>query len=475
MKPLPRMTRKYRVGAQGLFFDYYSGMPPDLKESKHQWYQQVLDVIRENFDVIDGGLMCCVAAARESASQLAEENIDVLLLIPMMAAKADVGMESVRTAGAALVIWNTHESVSLPPGYDAAALVSHSGNVGTLALTNALLREGKRFLLTTGHWQDVSARAQVTQQLHSAALATSLSRLRLGMIGEPFEGMLDVRLDDDVLAHNGLNSTSTIPVAVLQKTFAEVPDNVLLEEMACMKKSFSCERLTSDSLHASARLALALESVVKSNQLDGGAVNCHSAGWREDPRLGVLGCYAVSRLTAQGIPFACTGDLCTGLAMVIAKRLSGTAFYCEVDLLDYATGQALLSNSGEMDWSYSAVEREELVPHSFYSTANGVSAVVNGTLKHGPATLLALTPLPGRRIRLIAALGQVLDRKAEALEISNCLFRFDRTPLHRAFSDWCRAGANHHAVLMQGHHAETLQQIAELRDWGFIAIEENRG
>jgi L-arabinose isomerase len=158
--------------------------------------------------------------------------------------------------------------------------------------------------------------------------------------------------------------------------------------------------------------------------------------------------------------------------MVIADRVSGTAFYCEIDLLDYENGEALLSNSGEMDYRYSAVDREKLVPHSFYCTAAGVSAVTNGTLRIGSATLLALTPLPDGRIRLIAASGRVLDKKADNLPVSNCVFKFDRAPISRAFEEWCLAGANHHAVLMEGSHLKALKQIAELRGCEFIAVEE---
>jgi L-arabinose isomerase len=469
------MTHKYRLGIEGLFFEYFSGMPPDFRQQKTQWYQEVLGLLSEDFDVIDGGLVDSVSGARESAGRLAAQNIDVLLLIPMMAAKADIGVESSRLAGASLVIWNAHESISLPAGYDSAALVSHSGNVGTLALTNALMREGRRFLLTTGHWQDSGVRSQIIGQLRSAGVATSLRRLQLGIIGEPFEGMLDIRLDDDVLLHNGLNSAKSIPTFAIQKAFAEVSDEALSNEVSCMERTFSCERLSENALRASGRLALALEKVVVSNQLDGGAVNCHSAGWRDDPKLGVLGCYAVSRLAARGIPFACTGDLCTGLAMAIAERLSGTAFYCEIDLLDYASDEALLSNSGEMDYRYSAMDREELVPHSFYSAAAGVCVVTSGTLKSGPATLLALTPLSDRHIRVIAASGRVLDRKAKDLAVSNCVFKFDRAPINLAFEEWCLAGANHHAVLMEGRHLRALKQIAELREWEFIAIDEKCG
>lgn len=469
------MTKKFRLGIQGLFFEYYSGMPPDFKQSKHKWYREVLELLRDHFDVIDGGLVDSVSGARESMGLLTAQNIDVLLLIPMMAVKADVGVESSRLAGVSLVVWNAHESFTLPPEYDAAALVNHSGNVGTLALTNALLREGRRFLLTTGHWQDSAARARVVEQLRSAAVATSLDRVQLGVIGEPFGGMLDVSLDDDVLLRNGLKGAISVPTSKVQRTFAGISDSALSNEVNCMKSTFFCERLSDDALRASARLALALEEVVESNHLDGGAVNCHCAGWREDPKLGVLGCYAVSRLTARGVPFACTGDLCTGLAMAIAERLSGTAFYCEIDLLDYASDEVLLANSGEMDFRYSAVNKEELVPHSFYCTAAGVSVVASGTLKNGPATLLALTPLPDKRIRAIVAPGRVLDRKAKDLMVSNCVFKFDRAPISRAFEEWCLAGANHHAVLMKGAHSRALRQIAELREWEFIGVEEKCG
>ncbi len=93
------MTDKYRLGVQGLFFDYYSGMPPGFGQHKNQWYREILGFLSEHFVVIDGGLVDGVAAARESAGHLAALNIDVLLLIPMMAVKADVGVEPSRFAG----------------------------------------------------------------------------------------------------------------------------------------------------------------------------------------------------------------------------------------------------------------------------------------------------------------------------------------------------------------------------------------
>lgn len=450
-------------------------MPAGIRQQKDQWRREILAFLRESFEVVDGGLVDTAASAGESAGRLAAENIDALLLIPMMAVKAEVGVASSRLIDASLVVWNAHESSSLPSGYDAAALVGHSGNVGTLALTNALLREGRRFLLTTSHWQDRRARAQLVEQLSSACVATSLSRIRLATIGGPFPGMLDIGLDDDVLRSCGLNPAEPVPVSLVREEFARVPDDALSAEVISMKATFSCGGLSDDALRRSARLALALEELTQSRGLDGGAVNCHCAGWREDPKLGVLGCYAVSRLTSRGVPFACTGDMCTGLAMVIANRLSGTAFYCEVDLLDYQNGEALLSNSGEMDYRYSAAGKEELAPHSFYHAAAGVSAVASGTVRPGPATLLALTPVASGRLRLIAAPGEVVDRKAKDLPVSNCVFKFDRAPVSRAFDEWCAAGANHHAALMEGRRVESLRRIAELRSWELIAVEETGG
>ena len=152
----------------------------------------------------------------------------------------------------------------------------------------SLLREGRRFLLTTGHWQESGVRSK-SSAASLPGVATSIRRLQLGIIGKPFEGMLDIRLDDDVLLHNGLNSAKSIPTFPVQKAFAEVSDEALSNEVSCMKRTFSCERLSENALGVG-RLALALEKVVVSNQLDGGAVNCHSAGWRDNPKLGVLRC-----------------------------------------------------------------------------------------------------------------------------------------------------------------------------------------
>ena len=462
--------RRVRIGVEALFFDYYSGLPRDFRKTKEAWYQETLQSLKPGFDIVDGGLVDSVQSARESAQRLKSHNIEALLILPTMAVTSEVGLESARICNVPLVIWNTHECDQLPAHYGVEDLVRHSSNVGTLALCNALLRDDKRFLMTTGLPQRANVKAEVAMHLRAASLSGLLSTLQMGLIGEAFPGMVDANLSDDILRQNNLQPTQLVPMRILQNSFAEISENKVAEEVKRMKESYSCSQLTDTSLTKSARLALALEQLSNAYGLNGGAVNCHAKEWRMNPELGVLGCYAVSRLTTMGIPFACTGDLCTGLAMILAKRLGGTAFYCEVDLLDYRRGQVLLSNSGEMDFEYSRLQKEQLTAHSFYDTAAGTSVVVSGTLQEGEATLLALTPLPSSRLRLIAALGRVQSRKAKRLPISNCVFRFERQPIERAFDEWCLGGANHHAVLIKGNLTHALKSVAYLRNWEFQEI-----
>jgi L-arabinose isomerase len=212
----------------------------------------------------------------------------------------------------------------------------------------------------------------------------------------------------------------------LQKAYREVCEadvDRLLGHLSAQKW-----RIIEDwpELRASVRLAVTLEGLCRIHAADGGAVNCHGPLFRENSATGIVACLGVSLLSAEGRPFACTGDLPAALALRIGKELTGSALYCEYYAREGDSGLILIAAGGEGDTTISQADAPiEVYPNRHYPGLNGCGACVKFRLRPGPATILSFSPTSGGW-RLIWATGDVIESYFPGMTGPNALFRFSQ-------------------------------------------------
>jgi L-arabinose isomerase len=219
-----------------------------------------------------------------------------------------------------------------------------------------------------------------------------------------------------------------------------------------------------ESLERSLRVALALEDVVRAHDLDGGAFNCHVPQFRFGHEIGISPCWGLGRLTTQGMPFTCTGDILTAVAMLVTKRLGGAALYHEIEAIDYATGEVVIANSGEHDLAWlTPGATPRLRRNGWFCGTDprcGVCAVLEPP--PGPATLVGFTPHPDARagFRLVAARGELTTRTFPATGTANGAFRFRDGSVEEAWARWARSGVNHHSSATPGDLSGAVTALA---------------
>jgi hypothetical protein len=211
-------------------------------------------------------------------------------------------------------------------------------------------------------------------------------------------------------------------------------------------------------LGRSARFAAALETLDGRLGVDAGAMNCHVPEIRLGDEPGIAPCFALGRETSRGVPWTCSGDVVTAVAMLTLKLLAGSALYHEIEALDHATGEALLANSGEHDLAL-AGERPQLVGNPWWQ-----GACARFTLPAGPATLVAFTPHADEPsgFRFVVAVGEFTGRRLPGTGTVNGALRFaGDEPVAATWERWARAGVNHHSAAARGHHAAGVRAVAD--------------
>jgi L-arabinose isomerase len=464
------MTGNLRIGYLPLYVSYYESVRPQFLVEKTAVARRCADVLSGYGEVIwDGTLIADLETAHAAGVRLANEAPDCLVVLPTIAVFGAIPWAAIRHNTAPVMIWNAQQIETVRPGYDMVEIVRNTGQIGTQALANTLLREGRWFRVVAA-WEEGAATAKQLSRWFAVLRAVKTLRgARLLSIGEPFPLMTDILLDECALKEWLGASVMRISEAELVREYEAVSqDRVEAHKNACRDR-IEWEAITPDEFDRSVRLSEAVSTLVTKSDTAGGTLNCHGVCLRNSS-IGVTACYSLGVQNRHGRPFTCTGDLPTALALLALKTLTGAAMYTEVQVMDEARRAIVIANSGEGE---DGVCRKGSVVrvrgNTNFSGLHGRGASFAYPLEPGPATIVSFTPAPGGW-RLIAAEGEILEEAMPDVGALTGFFRFRNGDLHTCYRRWLEAGAVHHAATTLGHWSGELETLSDLLGMQFLGV-----
>lgn len=471
LPPLPDRAPPARIAVLSGWMLYYEPhMPEGFRAERLAWLERIAAMLAPLGQAQSFGLAMDEASGEAIARALAAWAPDAVVIAPAM----PMPPAFLRRALAPLprvpvVFWTANHLTTLPPDYDSVAHLANSGGVGLAMIGNLLAREGRVPRVVPGRWDDPAAQAALRAAARAAAAAGRAARARVGVLGTPLDGYDNVVVDPQLLAA-GLGATLVpVPLAEWEETVATVP----AAEARRVAEALRARAAITEGadFDRACRLAAALEAVADRHRLDCGTLNSHLDFGSRNPRIGLTGSLATSWLSSTGRPFTDTGDTVTALAMLIGRRLAGSAVYTELNTLDYGADAILLANTGEADLA--AAERAWVLPAGSLTGKTQAGAIVDAAFRTGPAAILGFTPhgLAPRGLRLIAFPGAVIDRPELALRVPHHRFRPAALPAPEGFARWIEAGATHHAALCLGEGlAGAAAEVARHLGIGFAEV-----
>lgn len=449
--------------------------PPGFRAARLALAGRVADGLSDAFEPVAVVDLASVEDGRATAAKLAGTRVDAVLVLQTMAVPPAYTLALLEALpGVPVVLWALHESGAVGSDFDHGSITTGGATVGAPMLSNMLARTERPFELVLGTVSEPAVLARVREALRIAAVARGLRRARLGRVGNPVEGYLHVTVPDEELqAAIGIESVHIDPDEVIQRYRAVEPAAERdLEAEVRAGWSFEDDPTEGESLGRSLRMALALEALVADHGLDCGAFNCHVPQFRFGDEIGIAPCWGLGRLTSMGVPWTCTGDVLTAVAMLTTKRLGGAALYHEIEAIDYESGEVVIANSGEHDLAWSAPgERPRLRRNGWFCGIDprcGVCAVLEPPA--GPATLVGFTPHPRALggFRYAVARGELTARRFPVTGTPNGAFRFASGRVEEAWARWASTGVNHHASATPGDLSGAVVGVA--RQLGIEAL-----
>ncbi len=475
MKVPRRKKRTANVGIFGVGFHSYwpqfDGLLDELKRKLNVFVERVRD---REVKVKDFGIVDDAKSAYDLLPKLKAADLDLVFCDMLTYATSATFAAIVRGLDVPIVL------VALQPlralDYSQASTYMQLCNDDLCSVpefTGVAIRMGKKpppVILGTLD-DDTVADAEIAEWCNIAMVLHDLKRARIGHFGHPIEHMLDMQTDQTALtAAFGCHIVQTEADELLESQSAVTDEEIEAKKVEILnlfdtpdpKSDPITEKLTDEDLLAAARVAVALDKFVDTHDLDGLAY--YYEGQEGSPLRQLVTNLIVgnSLLTAAGFPMCGESDLKTCIAMLIMDRLDIGGSFAEFHPIDFNEGFVLVGHDGPHHINI-AEGKPVLRSLSKYHGKPGSGASVEFKIKEGPITMLSIGVTTGGEFKFVLSEGRSVFGPIPPTGNTNTRGFFEpdvRTFLKR----WVAEGPTHHFALAIGHHARTIEKIADILD-----------
>jgi L-arabinose isomerase len=467
-----RKRSRPRIGVFGVGYFKYWGQFEGLLDQLLQKQEVFIRKIEASgeVDILDFGLIDDATKAYDLVPKLKGANLDIIFCDMLTYATSSTFGIIIKSMDIPIILVALQPDKALDYGNASTYLQLYNDDICSLPeFAGVAVRMGKKvpeMIIGTLH-DDPAADAEIEEYCRIAQVLHDLKTARIGHIGHPIESMLDMHSDSTMLtahfsphivqceAHEIVSHFRTAtdeeiePVKERILDFFDTPDPV---------SDPISEKLKDADLHIAAQVTVALEKFVKEKNLD--ALAYYYDGEDGSDTRVVMSNLIVgnSLLTGAGFPMCGESDLKTCIAMLIMERLGIGGSFAEFHPVDFKEDFVLVGHDGPHNVAI-AEGRPVLRSLKKYHGKPGFGAGVEFQIKEGPITMLSISSTYEGKFKFVLAEGESLKGPIPPTGNTNTrgFFKPDvRTFLKR----WMKEGPTHHFALGIGHHAATIQKIA---------------
>jgi L-arabinose isomerase len=468
-----KKNSRVRIGVFNVGFHRYWPQFPGLREE--------LDGYRIEFesrlsgmdvDVVSAGLVDTVESGRRAGDYLASQNVDLIICFVTTYVQSAFVVPVAQRGKAHMVLVGLQPTAGMDVNkVTTRTQLAHDNCTSLPEIMYALRRCGLRADTVFGmlHGDERSAK-QVKEWVYAAKAVHALKNARIGLLGHPFEGMLDMNVDPTSFTVAFGTHVDMIEMGDLAKRVDEATE----DEIAAMTRriedfftfpepgsdSSIAGKVTPQSLCDSVRVAVGLEKLIADYNLDGLAHYYRGLPDNQDEFLIANIIVGASLLTAKGIPVAGEGDLKNCTAMLIMDRLDAGGSFCELHPADFTEDFVFVGHDGPGHIGISD-EKPALRGLSLYHGKFGSGVSVEFKVKNGPITIAGITVRENGKLALILAEGESLPGGIPQTGNTNTRAKF-APDMPTFIENWTDAGVTHHFALGIGRQVGVLKKIGRI-------------
>lgn len=329
------------------------------------------------------------------------------------------------------------------------------GNTSTMIKTNQ-----KNFYTIIGPPEKTDVKKELSSTLKAISLYKSLEFINVGMIGSNCPGMIDSTFDEVSLRRIIGCNLKYLDLTELIEIYNTIPNLELSEEINLFESKIERISVPKNELLLNIKLYQALKKMIEKYKLDAFAIRCWPELKNNTLGYNMTPCFALSKLSDEGIVGACESDISAAITMLILRYFTGTPSVG----LDYNTINTQLNsitlwhcgaNAMSLANSNSEIRIGKPTNGGLLELNYGMS--VEFTLKEG---IITLAKLSREFDKMIISTGKIVT-PSQKYRGGICEVVLDSDVLEY-FSNIIKEGIEHHICLVYGDIKKELIQLANM-------------
>jgi L-fucose isomerase-like protein len=413
---------------------------------------QVRDVLAQTSFAISGpaGLVTTLDEAQDTATNLAGNPPDLLLLLQSTFADSTMAMVLAQAVDAPLLMW------AIPEAHTGGRLRLNS-LCGINLAGHALNRVKHPYETIYAAPHDPVALEKITTLAQAGRVKRRLQQARLGRVGENPDGFDTCKFDGDVIKQ--LFGLEVVQIN-LPEFFAQVKtaDSHKIEAAAqTLEQSLNnLPELDQTATRGTLSTYVTLGDIAKAEKIDGFAMRCWPEFFTE---LGCAACGAMSMLSNDHTPCSCEVDVNGTITQLILQWLSGEpAFGSDLVSVDEANDAIVLWHCGLAPQAMADPAAEQ---RGIIHTNRKLPLLMEFPLKPGRVTIARLSEATGS-YRLVVGRGEMIQAPPSFSGTTGTL-RFNR-PARDVLDTILGEGLEHHLSITYGDYVPALIALAKMLD-----------
>jgi L-arabinose isomerase len=455
---------KPKLGLLPLYIKLYDDVLPDARRPLDEFVHAVgLGFQSKGLDVV-AAPVCRVKSEFENAVRSLESaGADAIVTLHMAYSPSLESADALASTDLPLIVLDTTPTYQFGPEQNPDEIMF---NHGVQDLCNLLIRRGKPFQITAGHWQESDVMDRAADWVRAAQLARRMRCARVGAIGGPFVGMGDFQVSQAALASIGIQS---VP-ADLAKLASDLPpenDPAVAEEMSSNLADFESDGLDAAAHMRAVKASIAVRRWIERESLTAWTMNFNAID--RSSGLPTLPFLEASKGMARGIGYAGEGDVLTAALVGALASVHPETTFTEMFCADWAGDRIFVSHMGELNPDL-VIGRAELVekPMPFLNTDS--PALLVGRFRGGEAVFVNLAPGPDDTFTLILAPIEMLEDGKENMPATVRGWFRSALPVPDFLEAYSSVGGTHHAAAVYGDVLFELTRFGELMGWDVAII-----
>jgi L-arabinose isomerase len=463
------------------YWDQFPGLLDDLIEKHSTIIKKIPD---HNATIIDFGIVDNAERAYDLVKLLAAANLDLIFCNMLTYATSGTFAIIIKSLDIPVIL------VALQPlkalDYSKASTYMQLSNDDICSLpefASVAIRMGKKVpdIIIGSLYDDSEVDRQLDEYCRIARVLHVLKNAHLGHLGHPINSMMDMNTDSTLLTASFGCHIVECEANELTKCYREVTLEERAKEESKILSFFDTPdpvsdpisiKLRKEDLTIAAQVSVALKNFINEKRIDG--LSYYYDGPPDSEMRMVMSNLIVgnSLLAAEGIPMCGESDQKALIALLIMFRLGIGGSFAEFHPVDFNEGFVLVGHDGPHNITI-AQGKPVLRSLKKYHGKPGFGAGVEFNIREGPITMLSVSSTFNGKIKFVIAEGESVRGPIPPTGNTNTR-GFFKPDIKTFLSRWIKEGPTHHFALGIGHHAATIEKIANFLNIEAVIIPRDR-